>query len=178
MVKLITGTDENGNNLSYNDTIHRLIEREQVNINQRNILVSHQFYLPSGRQAEDVERMDSEIRTGTPTGELPASSKEIYGGQYVAFDFDQMDRLYFATRGWSSRVAYFNAPARDYSKLFVDLRGAYAFGGGLGRVGLFLGVGCGVGLRVGGGLFGLVCLCGCCGSVCGCCHSSCQRPLA
>ena len=32
MVKLITGTDENGNNLSYNDTIHRLIEREQVNI--------------------------------------------------------------------------------------------------------------------------------------------------
>ena len=75
--------------------------------------------------------LDSEIRTGTPTGELPASAKEIYGGQYVAFDFDQMDRLYFATRGWSSRVAYFNAPARDYSKLFVDLRGAYAFGGGL-----------------------------------------------
>ena len=49
MVKLITGTDENGNNLSYNDTIHRLIEREQVDINQRNILVSHQFYLPMGR---------------------------------------------------------------------------------------------------------------------------------
>lgn len=72
--------------------------------------------------------LDSEIRTGTPTGELPASAKEIYGGQYVAFDFDQMDRLYFATRGWSSRVAYFNAPARDYSKLFVDLRGAYSIG--------------------------------------------------
>ena len=63
MVKLITGTDENGNNLSYNDTIHRLIEREQVNIDQRNILVSHQFYLPMGENAEEVERMDSEIRT-------------------------------------------------------------------------------------------------------------------
>ena len=63
MVKLITGTDENGNNLSYNDTIHRLIEREQVNIDQRNILVSHQFYLPMGESAEEVERMDSEIRT-------------------------------------------------------------------------------------------------------------------
>ena len=56
MVQLITGTDENGNNLSYNDTIHRLIEREQVDINQRNILVSHQFYLPMGESAEEVER--------------------------------------------------------------------------------------------------------------------------
>ena len=63
MVKLITGTDENGNNLSYNDTIHRLIEREQVNIDQRNVLVSHQFYLPTGENAEEIERMDSEIRT-------------------------------------------------------------------------------------------------------------------
>ena len=63
MVKLITGTDENGNNLSYNDTIHRLIEREQIDINQRNILVSHQFYLPMGENAEEIERMDSEIRT-------------------------------------------------------------------------------------------------------------------
>ena len=25
-------------------------------------------------------------------------------------------------------MAYFNAPARDYSKLFVDLRGAYSIG--------------------------------------------------
>ena len=55
MVKLITGTDENGNNLSYNDTIHRLIEREQVNIDQRNVLVSHQFYLPMGENAEEID---------------------------------------------------------------------------------------------------------------------------
>ena len=63
MVKEITGTDENGNNLSYNDTIHRLIEREEIDQNERNILVSHQFYLPAGKTADDVERMDSEIRT-------------------------------------------------------------------------------------------------------------------
>ena len=63
MVKEITGTDENGNNLSYNDTIHRLIEREEIDQNERNILVSHQFYLPAGKAADDVERMDSEIRT-------------------------------------------------------------------------------------------------------------------
>ena len=63
MVKLIVGTDENGNNLSYNETIHRLIDREEIDETQRNILVSHQFYLPSGENAEEVERMDSEIRT-------------------------------------------------------------------------------------------------------------------
>ena len=72
--------------------------------------------------------LESQIRTGSATGLLPAEAKEAYGGAYVAFDFDQMDRLYFATRGWSTRIAYFNAPTRDYSKLFVDLRGAHAIG--------------------------------------------------
>lgn len=63
MVKLITGTDKNGNNLSYDETIHRLIEREEIDVSQRNVLVSHQFYLPVGEKAETVERMDSEILT-------------------------------------------------------------------------------------------------------------------
>lgn len=63
MVKQIVGTDGNGNNLSYNETVHRLIQREEIDVFQRNVLVSHQFYLPVGEKAEDVERMDSEIRT-------------------------------------------------------------------------------------------------------------------
>lgn len=63
MVKMITGTDENGNNLSYNDTVHRLILREHIDTTRRNVLVSHQFYLPVGKQADQVERMESEIRT-------------------------------------------------------------------------------------------------------------------
>ena len=63
MVKRIVGTDENGNNLSYNDTIHRLILREDIDPAQRNVLVSHQFYLPVGEDPDKIERMDSEIRT-------------------------------------------------------------------------------------------------------------------
>ena len=63
MVKQVVGVDENGNNLSYNETLHRLIGREKINSDERNVLVSHQFYLPSGKNAEDVERMDSEMRT-------------------------------------------------------------------------------------------------------------------
>lgn len=78
MVKEITGTDENGNNLSYNDTIHRLIEREEIDQNERNILVSHQFYLPAGKSADDVERMDSEIRTVGNIDEISADILERF----------------------------------------------------------------------------------------------------
>ena len=63
MVKQLTGVDENGNNLSYNEALHRLIGREEIDPSQRNVIVSHQFYLPSGTDAEAVERMDSEVRT-------------------------------------------------------------------------------------------------------------------
>ena len=83
MVKLITGTDENGNNLSYNDTIHRLIEREQVNIDQRNVLVSHQS-ICMGRNAEEIERMDSEIRT---VGNIDQVSADIL----QKFDYAALD---------------------------------------------------------------------------------------
>lgn len=78
MVKEITGTDENGNNLSYNDTIHRLIEREEIDQNERNIFVSHQFYLPAGKTADDVERMDSEIRTVGNIDEISADILERF----------------------------------------------------------------------------------------------------
>lgn len=63
MVKAVVGTEENGNNLSYNDTLHRLIGREEIDTAERNVLVSHQFYLPCGKNPDAVERMDSEIRT-------------------------------------------------------------------------------------------------------------------
>lgn len=63
MMKLIVGSDDNGNNLSYDDTLHRLIQRENINETERNVLVSHQFYLPSGDDADKVERMESEIIT-------------------------------------------------------------------------------------------------------------------
>ena len=78
MVKQIVGTDENGNNLSYNDTVHRLIEREEINESERNVLVSHQFYLPAGKQADEVERMDSEIRTVGNIDEVSADILERF----------------------------------------------------------------------------------------------------
>lgn len=78
MVKMVVGTDENGNNLSYNETVHKLIARENIDERERNILVSHQFYLPSGKKAEDVERMDSEIRTVGNIDEVSADVLEVF----------------------------------------------------------------------------------------------------
>ena len=63
MGRQMVGTDEKGNALGYNETLHRLISREEIDLTQRNVLVTHQFYLPAGRDAEEVERMDSEICT-------------------------------------------------------------------------------------------------------------------
>ena len=72
MVRQIVGGDENGNYLSYKDTLHRLIGREQIDSVERIVLVSHQFYLPVGKKAEDVERMDSEIRAAGNIDEVSA----------------------------------------------------------------------------------------------------------
>ena len=67
-----------------------------------------------------------DLTTGVPSFLFPESEKGTSSGGYLALDFDQMDRLYFPTSGWSSKIGYFNSPTDDYGKLTVDLRGAYA----------------------------------------------------
>ena len=78
MVKQIVGVDENGNNLSYDATLHKLIAREAVNTAERNVLVSHQFYLPVGGDAEKVERMESEILTVGNIDAVAADMLEVF----------------------------------------------------------------------------------------------------
>ena len=70
--------------------------------------------------------VESSLETGVATGAIPPGAKESYGGQYAGLDFDQMDRLYFPTSGWASRLGYFNAPSEGYSKVNAELRGAYS----------------------------------------------------
>lgn len=81
-VKDITGNDDNGNNLSYNDALHKLIERESIKKDERNILVSHQFYIPAGKNAGDIERADSEMPT---VGNIDAVTADVlYNFDYTA----------------------------------------------------------------------------------------------
>lgn len=63
MLKGILGTDPDGRNFSYEASLKRLLDREKIDPTERNVLLSHQFYLPAGSRAEEVERTDSEIRT-------------------------------------------------------------------------------------------------------------------
>ena len=63
MVRQVVGTDDHGNHFSYDETVRRMGDREEVDTSQRNVLVSHQFYLPAGKRADEISRMDSEIRT-------------------------------------------------------------------------------------------------------------------
>jgi NTE family protein len=71
-------------------------------------------------------RSEVTLETGLPL--FPITGSRRYGGWQASLDFDQRDRLYSATKGWASRVSYFSSPEQDYSKLTVDLRGAYPLG--------------------------------------------------
>ncbi|MFZ4535491.1 patatin-like phospholipase family protein [Propionivibrio sp.] len=72
--------------------------------------------------------LDASLETGVPSPMFPASGDRSYGGAYAGLDFDQMDRLYFPTSGWSSRLAYFDSSKGGYSKVFAQLMGAYSLG--------------------------------------------------
>lgn len=103
MVKQVVGVDENGNNLSYNETLHRLIGREKINSDERNVLVSHQFYLPSGKNGEDVERMDSEMRT---VGNIDEVSADVLGN----FDYAALGHIHKPMKVGSELYRYCGTP--------------------------------------------------------------------
>ena len=103
MVKQIVGVDENGNNMSYDATLHKLIAREEVNTAERNVLVSHQFYLPVGENAESVERMDSEIRT---VGNIDAVASDVL----EAFDYAALGHIHKPMKVGSELYRYCGTP--------------------------------------------------------------------
>ena len=103
MVKQLTGVDENGNNLSYDETLRRLIGREEIDPSQRNVIVSHQFYLPSGTDAEDVERIDSEIRT---VGNIDRVSSDIL----EQFDYAALGHIHKPMKAGSEFIRYCGTP--------------------------------------------------------------------
>lgn len=78
MVRAVVGAEEDEGSLSYNEALHRLMERETIDRKERNVLVSHQFYLPAGMDAAEVERMDSEIRTVGNIDEVKADLLEPF----------------------------------------------------------------------------------------------------
>ncbi len=70
--------------------------------------------------------ISNDLKIGLPL--FPSASVNV-GGWHASFDFDQFNRLYFPTRGWSAVGSSFNSPNEDYSKAELDLRAAYTLGG-------------------------------------------------
>lgn len=103
MIKNIVGQDENGNNLSYNDALHKLIGREEIDPSGRNVLVSHQFYLPKDKIAEDVERMESEIRT---VGNID----QVMGDVLETFDYAALGHIHKPMKVGSEFFRYCGTP--------------------------------------------------------------------
>ena len=103
MVKSVVGTDENGNNLSYQETVHKLIERETIDSSERNVLVSHQFYLPKGTDPDSIERMDSEIRT---VGNIDEVSVDILH----KFDYAALGHIHKPMKVGSEYYRYCGTP--------------------------------------------------------------------
>ena len=103
MVKEIVGQAENGNNLSYDESVHRLIAREQIDPAQRNVLVSHQFYIPKGKTAADVDRMDSEVLTVGNVDEVKADVLD-------AFDYAALGHIHKPMQVGSDRYRYAGTP--------------------------------------------------------------------
>ncbi len=103
MVKGVVGVDDNGNNLSYQESIRRLLEREQVDTAERNVFVSHQFYLPGGTNADEVERMDSEIRI---VGNIDQVSAELLQD----FDYVALGHIHKPMKVGSEWIRYCGTP--------------------------------------------------------------------
>ena len=103
MVKLITGTDADGRNLSYNEAMHALIARENIDPDERNVFVSHQFYLPVGKTADDVERMESEIGT---VGNIDEISADVL----APFDYAALGHIHKPMTVGDDRFRYSGTP--------------------------------------------------------------------
>ena len=103
MVKQVVGVKEDNTYYSYNDTLHRLIEREQIDSNERNVVVSHQFYLPVGKNADEIERMDSEIQT---VGNID----KVYSDMLEVFDYAALGHIHRPIKVGSEVFRYCGTP--------------------------------------------------------------------
>lgn len=103
MMKSVLGTDEKGNILSYDETVRRMILREEICESERNVLVSHQFYLPVGTEADKVERMDSEVRTIGNIDEVRSDILE-------RFDYAALGHIHKPMQAGSERIRYCGTP--------------------------------------------------------------------
>ena len=65
----------------------------------------------------------ADLRTGTAPFTSPSGKNS---GWVSSLDFDQLDRLYFPTRGWKTRLRYFNSVDNNYGRVDAGITVAYS----------------------------------------------------
>ena len=103
MVKAIVGVDEDGNNLSYDESLRRLIAREAIDPARRSVLVSHQFYVPVGTDAAEIERTEGEIVT---VGNIDAVRADVL----EPFDYAALGHIHRPMKVGGERRFYCGSP--------------------------------------------------------------------
>lgn len=101
MVRMIINDEDN--NISYNTAVHKIIERENIDTNERNIIVSHQFYIPFGKSIKDIERMDSERIT---VGNIDA----VYADILEKFDYSALGHIHKPSIVGKNNIRYCGTP--------------------------------------------------------------------
>lgn len=89
--------------ISYNEAVHKLIEREDIDESQRNIIVSHQFYIPTGKDAKNIERTESEVKTAGNIDYVNADVLE-------KFDYSALGHIHKPMKVGSETIRYCGTP--------------------------------------------------------------------
>lgn len=89
--------------ISYNDAVHKLFERENIDTSQRNIVVSHQFYIPKGEDAKNIERTDSEVKT---VGNIDYVNADVL----EKFDYSALGHIHKPMKVGSETIRYCGTP--------------------------------------------------------------------
>lgn len=99
MVRQVVEPDPQGCGLSYEESLRRLIGREQIDPERRSVILSHQFYIPSGTEAKDTARMGGEV---------------VMVGNVDAVPIDVLDPFDYAALGHLHKPSVVGSDTRRY----------------------------------------------------------------
>lgn len=103
MVRNVVDTKENGDNLSYPEAFSRLLAKSPLNPAERNVLVSHQFFLPDGGDAANIERAENEVKQVGNVDAIPASL-------IAGFDYAALGHIHKPMKVGSETLRYCGTP--------------------------------------------------------------------
>lgn len=119
--------DDSESSYSYNEAVHKLFEHELYNghldKDVRNVLISHQFYLPLGQQADQIERSESEI---SAVGNIDVVSSDVL----APFEYAALGHIHKPMTVGEDRFRYSGTPLaysiseakQDKGALLVNIR--------------------------------------------------------